>query len=197
MLNPEFLNTLSPQQEILLQKAQELMQVMVAQTMLDLKERKLISQQEINDLASKIQFEYVAACGIFNGKYELKQVFRGDTLVSQAPNSLTLKINLCPSYFVIRDLTDIYRKIITHELGHHIYYFTDPKSEEFTSVCWTGEKNRTSSCSNDDFVTAYAQTSGLEDYAEHFMHRFIGETIGTSPVLQQKSLHFDTLESSL
>lgn len=197
ILNSEFINILSPEQEILLIKAQQLMEAMIAQTMLDLKERKFLSQEEINDLSAKIEFEYVAACGVFNGKYELKQVYRGDTLVSQAPNSLTFKINLCPSYFVIRDITDIYRKIITHELWHHIYYFTDDQRDEFTQMCRSWDKDRTNACTTKDFVTAYAQTSALEDYAEHFMHWFIAEEIWNTTILQQKSRHFQELENLL
>jgi hypothetical protein len=197
ILNPEFLDTLTPQQEVLTQKAQQLMQAMIAQTMIDFKERKFLSQAEINDLSTKIQFEYVAACGVFHGKYELKQVFRGDTLVSQDPNSLTLKINLCPSFFVIRDLPDIYSKIITHELGHHIYYFTDQDSDQFKNMCRSGDENRTGACTNNDFVTAYAQTSALEDYAEHFMHWFIGLNIANRLILNEKNAHFQILEDSL
>lgn len=197
VLNPEFLNTLTPEQEILTQKAESLMEVMIAKAMIDLKKRKFLTQDEINDLSSKIQYEYVAACGIFNGKYEIKQTFRNDRLISQSPNSLTLKVNLCPSYFVIRDLPEIYEKIITHELGHHVYYFRDQKTEQFTNQCWSDDKNRNGLCMSDDFVTPYAQTSAVEDYAEHFMYRFLDIDHSDTVFLNTKDDHFNTLESTM
>lgn len=197
ILNPEFLDTLTPQQEVLTQKAQWLMEVILAQAMIDLRERKFLTQDEINDLSGKIQYEYVAACGVFNGKYEIKQTFRNDELIDQAPNSLTLKVNLCPSYFVIRDLPEIYQKIITHELGHHVYYFRDQQTDQFADYCWNGDKNRNGSCMSDDFVTSYAQTSALEDYAEHFMYWFLGLDHQNTQLLRTKDDHFDRLESKM
>lgn len=197
ILNPEFLNTLTPEQEVLTKRAQQLMEGIIAERMLEFKERWFLSQQEIDDLISKVQFEYASECGIFHGKYELKQVFRWWELVRQEPNSLTLKVNLCPSYFVIRDLPDIFKKIVTHELAHHIYYFSDQRSDLFTTLCWVWDKQRTSACANSDFVTAYAQTNALEDYAEHFMHWFIQLDIEDTPILRQKSLHFEQLQNSL
>lgn len=195
VLNPEFLDTLTPQQELLTQKAQSLMEVMLAQAMVDFRTRKFLTQQEINDLSSKIQYEYIAECWVFNGKYEIKQIYRNDVLVDQSPNSLTLKVNLCPSYFVIRDLPQIYEKIITHELAHHVYYFSDTKASEFKDLCWSSEGVRKGSCMSDDFVTSYAQTSAQEDYAEQFMYWFLEIDHQNSNLLRIKDAHFDRLES--
>lgn len=193
IINSEFENNLSTDQGTLLRGAEEFMTIMIADSMVRLRESGLITQSEINQLSDIVKYEYVIDCGLFNGKYEIKQTYRNDQLIDQQPNGLTFKVNICPSFFVIRDLPEIYEKIIIHELGHHVYYFQDEETDAFESLCRESEQQRNNKCINDDFVSQYAQTSALEDYAEHFMFRFLEGVMGDSIILEVKSNHFDQL----
>ena len=49
---------------------------------------------------------------------------------------MRLKVNICGNFFVLRDLDQTYEKIITHELGHHFYYYHDRVGhEDFEGIC--------------------------------------------------------------
>ena len=47
-----------------------------------------------------------------------------------------------------------------------------------------------SSCTNDDFVSDYATSQAVEDYAEHFMHRFLDAIPRHTDTLATKTNHF-------
>lgn len=56
-------------------------------------------------------------------------------------------------------------QLIFHELGH-IRYFKDTNKDTFENICWQ-DKDKTN-CDFIDFVSQYASSNALEDYAETF-----------------------------
>lgn len=102
-----------------------------------------------------------------------------------------MKVNLCGNYFVLRDLDIIFEKIVTHELAHHFYYYHDTKRFSFEDICWKNDTVKRAECSSKDFVTEYAQTLSTEDYAEHFMYRFLDLIDESTSIIERKSAHFE------
>jgi len=100
-------------------------------------------------------------------------------------------VNLCGNYFVLRDIDLIFEKIVTHELAHHFYYYRDTKAGAFEDLCWKSDTVRNTACKSNDFVTEYAQTLSTEDYAEHFMYRFLKLVDNNTAILQGKTDHFE------
>ena len=80
-----------------------------------------------------------------------------------------MDIPLCDSYQYIDQLNTQVKKLLLHELGHYIYYFKDKSTNAFESLCRSSDGKTTKNvCTSDEFVSAYAQTSTEEDYAETF-----------------------------
>jgi hypothetical protein len=170
------------------------METTIYKVLYDLQQADLFDANDISVLEDKIIFEYVEACGMVNGKYEIKETLtsKGEH-ISFATEALHLRVNLCPNFFVIRDLPTIYEKIVTHEFGHHFYYYHDyPSYEAFEDICRTSIEQQKDMCNEDDFVSDYAQTLSVEDYAEHFMYWFL-DLLPDHPSshLQAKANHFD------
>jgi Zn-dependent peptidase ImmA (M78 family) len=69
---------------------------------------------------------------------------------------------------------------ILHELGHYYMHRNDPHPEEFTSLCRDESNSRT--CDIDAFVTEYAATSAVEDYADTFAHIVYEKLYGYLPL---------------
>ena len=94
--------------------------------------------------------------------------------VAYDTQGMYFKVNLCGNFFVIRSLAETYQKIVVHELGHHFYYYHDNETHDaFTNICWVNTDTKKSSCQSSDFVSDYAQTLSVEDYAEQFMYWFL------------------------
>lgn len=191
MHNPSFKNSLSQQQRSVLDETELLMKNLLAKSLYDLRSEWVIGQQDIAMIADKVEFEYVKECWLFNWRYEIKQTLDSNwNHIKYETTNLLLKVNLCPSYFVIRELPTLFTKIIVHELGHHVYYFKDTSSESFEAICWEWASQRNNTCSSWDFVSEYAQTAAVEDYAEHFMFWFLDIPISTTWILGEKTSHF-------
>lgn len=91
-------------------------------------------------------------------------------------------------------MPEIFSKIVVHELAHHFYYYHDDAVEEFEEICRTDFSERNGRCMAQDFVSDYAQTASVEDYAEHFMYRYLDLPIGNNAILNQKTSHFERFE---
>lgn len=189
--NASFKNSLDDNEKALLNETESLMKSILAYSFYSLKKEGIIDQSDINEVADKVTFEYVKECGLFNWRYEIKQTLdsRGNHIKYETTD-LNLKVNLCPSYFVITELPTLFKKIIIHELGHHVYYYRDANSDAFEAICRDDITSRNTQCGWDDFVTQYAQTASVEDYAEHFMYRFLKLPISNSAIMKQKTAHF-------
>lgn len=98
-----------------------------------------------------------------------------------------LNVNLCYEDRYIKNYQKYIDQLLTHELGHYFYYFKDNKVDTFNAICRVDTKNI---CSDDDFVSAYAQRSKEEDYAETFAYRYMQNKYGT-----KKTAEDDTASS--
>ncbi len=197
-LNSDFKEWLSDDALTLLNKTEVLMALTVYKALYKLKNAWLFDESDIAILKDKVDFEFVESCESFHGRYELKEMIDGNWHhISYDTNGLHLKVNLCGNYFVLRDLDVILEKIVTHELGHHFYYYRDGTRGEFEDICWKSQSIRNSACDNEDFVTEYARSLSTEDYAEHFMYRFLDLIESPTSVLKEKSGHFNSVKSSL
>ncbi len=192
-LNNSFKDNLSEDAVAILEKTEVLMALTVYKSLYELSQAGLFDSSDIQMLKDKVDFEFVDSCQNFHGKYEIKETIDGQWhYVSYDTNGLHLKLNLCGNYFVLRDIDIIFEKIVTHELGHHFYYYRDSKWGAFEDICRKSDSARNSSCKAKDFVTEYAQTLSTEDYAEHFMYRFLDLVENDTAILQKKSDHFDS-----
>lgn len=190
-LNGDFKQDLSNGERELLDRIQALMEVMVAEALYSLLQEGVFTQADIDILKNKVTFQFVESCDVFHGKYEIKE-----TLTSQGEHvkydteQLLLKINYCTNFFVLRDLEHIFQKIITHELAHHFYYYHDTDVDAFEDICRVDEDTKNGQCKSTDYVSEYAQTLAVEDYAEQFMHWFLGIIPMRNTIIDQKSAHF-------
>ncbi len=191
-LNSSFKDTLTVDALAVLEKTEVLMALTVYKSLYKLSQEGLFDSSDIQMLKDKVDFEFVDSCQNFHGRYELKETVNANGHhVSYDTNGLHLKVNLCGNYFVLRDIDLIFEKIVTHELGHHFYYYHDSKRGEFEDICWKSDSVRNSACKAKDFVTEYAQTLSTEDYSEHFMYRFLDLVDNSTAQLQKKSDHFE------
>ena len=70
-----------------------------------LKEEEIFDASDAGKLADVIIFEYVDTCGVVNGKYEIKETLTsGGQHISYDTTAIRFKVNLCPNFFVLRDV---------------------------------------------------------------------------------------------
>lgn len=191
--NQEFRSSLDVSRQELLDRSKLMMQLTIYKVLYNLKQAKLFTTEDINILKDKVVFEYVDSCEMINGRYDIKETLKSSgEHVKYETEALYLKVNVCGNFFIIRDLDKTYEKIVTHELGHHFYYYHDRTGhDDFKNICWSNEQEQNGQCSADDFVSDYAQTASVEDYAEHFMHWFLDIVPHTSKKIREKTTHFD------
>jgi hypothetical protein len=154
---------------------QLLMQLVSYKMLYELEQAGILDETDINRLKDKIKLEFVDTCSVVNGKYEIKETLdHTGKHIKYETEALNLKVNYCGNFFIIRQMPDIFERIVTHELGHHVYYYKDRVGREnFSNICREGKDAKKSICDEKDFVSDYAQTMDVEDYAEHFMSRFL------------------------
>jgi hypothetical protein len=190
-INGDFKKGMSDSERELIDRIQALMEVMVAEALYDLLQEDVFTQADIDELKNKITFQFVESCDVFHGKYEIKETLTSQWVhVSYDTEQLLLKINYCTNFFVLRDLEHIFQKIVTHELAHHFYYYHDTQREAFEDICRTDSDTKSGKCKASDYVSEYAQTLAVEDYAEHFMHWFLWIVTNKSAIIDQKTTHF-------
>lgn len=189
-----FFDSLTTQQKALLSEIEQLMKHMLSYSVYRLQQDGVLDQTDINELREKMNIEYGTACNLFHGRYEIKQTLdnKGNH-IRYDTQQFTIKVNLCPSYFVIRDMPKIFQRIITHELAHHVYYYKDQWREDFKSICWESADTQHGRCGEGDFVSPYAQSLAVEDYADHFMHWYLDLIDKDSYYIREKTGHFEDL----
>ncbi|USN55562.1 MAG: hypothetical protein H6765_03025 [Candidatus Peribacteria bacterium] len=137
IVNEGFAEKLSENKQELLTSITALMTNTVYKVLYDLIQAKVMTTDDADLLMGKIKMEYVDSCDVFHGKYEIKETLDGNgTHIDYETQSLSLKLNFCTNYFVLRDLDKIFEKIVAHELAHHFYYYHDDQSDEFLAICW-------------------------------------------------------------
>lgn len=177
----------------LMKHSKELMKLTVYKTLYDLRERGLFDDADIQELQDKIRLDMQLSCGTFHGNYSVKENFINWKHESFEVQSIPLNVNVCGNYFLLHQLPHHYLKIVTHELAHHYYYFHDNDHHHtYENICRKDTFAKKGGCTDDDFVTDYAQTQAAEDYAEHFMHWFLGDIPDTnSGIISKKTTYFE------
>lgn len=189
-----FFDSLNTEQRALLSEIEQLMKHMLSYVIYELMQDDILDQTDVEELREKINIEYGTACNLFHGRYEIKQTLdsRGNH-IRYDTQKFTIKVNLCPSYFVIRDMPHIFKRIITHELGHHVYYYKDEGREDYKAICWENADTQNGRCSVNDFVTPYSMSLAVEDYADHFMYWYLDLIEKDSYYIREKTGHFEDL----
>lgn len=178
------------QRSTIAQKSERIMVLSVYKALSKLIEKWLLDSEDISQLSGKITLWMEASCSTFHGNYTVTETLNHHwEHISYNVDNLPVDVNVCGNYFMLQELPDFFYKIVVHELGHHFYYFHDRLgNQNFTNICRSGGAN---SCQQTDFVSNYAQTIGEEDYAEHFMHRFLDLDDDHSETIRRKSAHFE------
>lgn len=197
--NPSFKDALPADKKNILWYVEEIMQLSLYKALYDLEKAGILDKRDFTILDDVTIFEYNETCSVVNGKYQVKETLTsGGEHIQYDTKWLYLKINMCANFFVLRDLPKIYEKIVVHELGHHVYYYHDHDTHSnFEDICWDGIDTPNGVCTQNDYVSDYARTQAVEDYADHFMFWFldlIPENMST-PRIEQKNAHFDSLRN--
>ena len=130
----------------------------------------ILTNDEIKTIKDKLELRFVESCGDNKWYHKINQYYGdNDVLQNTTLEEIKLDIPLCDSYQYIDQLNTQVKKLLLHELGHYIYYFKDKSTNAFESLCRSSDGKTTKNvCTSDEFVSAYAQTSTEEDYAETF-----------------------------
>lgn len=190
--NESFDGTLSDNEHAIYDLIEELFELVIYKALVDLEKDGMFSDDDIDQLEDAIVFDHQAWCGLFHGNYEVRETIDYQwRRVDMETTELDLVLNYCPNYFVLRNLEEILTQLVIHELWHHVYYYNDADTKAFEKICWSDGDTRKQSCPKQDFVSEYAMTYAVEDYADHFMHRYLKmDGYDATPTLRKKSNHF-------
>ena len=123
--------------------------------------KQLLNWDEIKLFDQKIKIHYTTKCQPLRGNFQL---INNDDW-SRSPKGIELLVSLCKPLPEIKSLERQLQHILTHELGHYIYFFRDKTTEKFNTICRNDEQN---TCTKRDFYSNYSQENKEEDYAESF-----------------------------
>jgi hypothetical protein len=189
--NPQLIAKEQGEKKELINALTTLMKRTILKSLSDLKEKWLLQDADIEQFRNKMNLEYVYSCSNFHGSYRMKEVYTSTrVLVSQHVEQMKILVNVCYNYHILGDIAWLFEKIVIHELGHHMYYQKDKGNSAFTTICWTDVKTKKSECKKEAFVSAYAMSSALEDYAEQFMYSYLWLWTTKNPFLIQKDEYF-------
>ncbi|MFA7298861.1 MAG: hypothetical protein WC010_04425 [Candidatus Absconditabacterales bacterium] len=133
---------------------------------------KVFNSSDIKALDKKITMKYIPDCRKVQGFTTVAETMDRTKRIRAEIQNITLNINICFNYQYIQGLSTYIEQIMVHELGHYIFYIKDNQSQSFEKIC---RKNGKISCPKDEFVSKYSQTGPEEDYAESFLHRYLGD----------------------
>ena len=123
--------------------------------------KQLLNWDEIKLFNQKIKIHYTTKCQPLRGNFQL---INNDDW-SRSPKGIELLVSLCKPLPEVKSLERQLQHILTHELGHYIYFFRDKTTEKFNTICRNDEQN---TCTKRDFYSNYSQENKEEDYAESF-----------------------------
>lgn len=171
----------------------EIMRLSIYKSMYDLIEAWAFTREDLTRLKNKFIVNTHLSCWSFHGNYQIKQKMDNNgNHVSYETTALPLAVNVCWNYFLINELAHQYRKIIIHELAHHYYYYHDSASKTaFQKICWNSKYVQNGKCGDVDFVNTYSATNSEEDYAEHFMFRFLDLQDPATSKMKEKFDYFE------
>lgn len=168
--------------------SKRIMELTVYKALVELTNAWLFTDADIEELRNKFVLNLHLSCDSFHGNYKVTETFSHTwDHIHFETDEVPLDVNVCWNYFLLKDLPFHFYKIVIHELGHHFYYYHDRLGhDDFEAICWSWNQ-----CGVNDFASDYAQTEAIEDYAEHFMHRFIWLDMPSSPIIDLKNQHFN------
>lgn len=135
----------------------------------NLDELWIFTSKELREIENKIIVDFVSSCGKIRGAHKIYQYYSEGELLDTKLQEISLTVPLCNSYQYIDQLDEQVKKLITHEVGHYLYYFKDESKNVFEDICRVTEKwIQKNVCDRSNFVTNYSQTNAEEDYAETF-----------------------------
>ena len=123
--------------------------------------KQLLNWDEIKLFNQKIKIHYTTKCQPLRGNFQL---INNDDW-SRSPKGIELLVSLCKPLPEVKSLERHLQHILTHELGHYIYFFRDKTTEKFNTICRNDKQN---TCAKGDFYSNYSQENKEEDYAESF-----------------------------
>lgn len=123
--------------------------------------KQLLNWDEIKLFNQKIKIHYTTKCQPLRGNFQL---INNDDW-SRSPKGIELLVSLCKPLPEVKSLERQLQHILTHELGHYIYFFRDKTTEKFNTICRNDKQN---TCTKRDFYSNYSQENKEEDYAESF-----------------------------
>lgn len=123
--------------------------------------KQLLNWDEIKLFNQKIKIHYTTKCQPLRGNFQL---INNDDW-SRSPKGIELLVSLCKPLPEVKSLERQLQHILTHELGHYIYFFRDKTTEKFNTICRNDKQN---TCAKGDFYSNYSQENKEEDYAESF-----------------------------
>lgn len=123
--------------------------------------KQLLNWDEIKLFDQKIKIHYTTKCQPLRGNFQL---INNDDW-SRSPKGIELLVSLCKPLPEVKSLERQLQHILTHELGHYIYFFRDKTTEKFNTICRNDKQN---TCAKGDFYSNYSQENKEEDYAESF-----------------------------
>lgn len=169
----------------------------VINTMVD---QKLLKQEDIEKLDGAIHIQYTKTCEKTRGSFH---AMKNKSNQEMKFKEIKLNINLCSSEGFYKHFDQYVKQILTHELGHYIYFFKDKQSENFDQICWNWKEKR---CNSSGFFSRYAESNKEEDYAESFAYWYLDSFNGkekefwSAPANEaqgKKEFHFTELLKTL
>ena len=141
-----------------------------------------------DQMVGKIAFNLSNNCNELDGKILVRQRYdKNHNPLNNELVNLFITINLCfqPNYEA--NYNTFIKRIVYHELGHYLDYFHDRDDSVFRNMCWSGN---TKTCTDDAFITSYAESAPDEDYAETFSYYIQDGSSVNDPILQHKIDYF-------
>lgn len=191
--NPEKLIQLPHEQRQLTILSRQVMDRAIQEVLAEFESNGWFTRADSDKIRQHIFLEFTDSCTSYNGSYEVRQTFSSAGKLQKVETlGLHLKVTTCTRLYVLLHLKEIYKKLIYHELGHHMRRYHDADPTRFTQQCRTSEGYRNTTCVSRDFVSDYAQQAPEEDYAETFQQRVL-QSEPTSLIMRRKFAYFDAL----
>lgn len=164
------------------------------ETLADMLVRHILNDEDIAILNNKIDVTYVQSCEVTEGSFH---AVRNKTTNEVTFKGIKLIISYCSANNTKQRNERHVKQILSHELGHYIYFFRDKNPSSFSEICWNKWEIN---CLPSEFVSKYATKSVEEDYAESFAYWYLdasdNKEHGSAPLsepMNRRERHFERL----
>lgn len=157
------------------EKIVQLSDIIIATSIQKLQNMRVLTPTDINTLKNKITVQYIPDCRETKWSTTVEETVEGtnNKRITVNVQNITLNVNICFNYQYIQNIKNYIEQITIHELGHYVYYIKDTTPQTFQKIC---RKTNKASCPKTDFFSKYSQSWPEEDYAEVFLHRYLGDS---------------------